>query len=393
MKKAVWAVAILIIVVVVSTTIYKTRDDVKEEVAVSSEYEDMIKGKGLFIRSETPYDINENIYSYVEDSARVANHEKIAALYSDKTSLGLIDTLNSLDKQINELNVQATSIDKDDKVAVETEIKKDAQEISQLIYEKDAASMASIKSELVSLSKTDSSSGGKEDAKLTSLQAQRDKIANQISTSYTPVYSPKSGVFVTSTDGFESKLTPSVIETLTPSSLKGYLAETKNATKNIHQYKIADDFTWYVAVTVPQSEISDLKVGSQVNLRFPSLSTNKAEATIEKISAGENGKVVVTCSSLASIGGMYHVRQTVVELIKNTYQGFVVKKSSIHVDNGKTGVFIDSGGIAKFKEAQILINGQDIAIIKQDGTNKDALSLYDSVIVEGKNIYDGKLLK
>jgi len=393
MKKAVWAVVILVIFIIVSTAVYRTRDRVREETAVTSEYEDMIEGQGLIIRSETPYDISQNLYSYVDDSARVANHEKIAALYSDKSDRGLLDSLNLLDKQINQLDVQDTSIDKDDKVAVETEIKKDAQKLSQLIYEKDVSSMASIKSEMLSLSKTDASSQKKELTQLSSLKAQRDKIANQISNSYTPVYSPKSGVFVPSTDGFESEITPNIIEALTPSSLKKYLEQTKKITKNVHQYKIDDDFTWYVAVSVSASEASDLKVGSTVNLRFPNLSMDTVECTIEKISEAESGRVVVTCSSMGDVGGLYHVRQTAVQLIKNTYTGFIVDKSAIHIDDGKTGVFIDSGGIAKFKEANILINEQDVAIIKQDSTNKDALTLYDSVIVEGKNMYDGKLLK
>ena len=384
---------ILVIFIIVSTAVYRARDRVREETAVTSEYEDMIEGQGLIIRSETPYDISQNLYSYVDDSARVANHEKIAALYSDKSDRGLLDSLNLLDKQINQLDVQDTSIDKDDKVAVETEIKKDAQKLSQLIYEKDVSSMASIKSEMLSLSKTDASSQKKELTQLSSLKAQRDKIANQISNSYTPVYSPKSGVFVPSTDGFESEITPNIIEALTPSSLKKYLEQTKKITKNVHQYKIDDDFTWYVAVSVSASEASDLKVGSTVNLRFPNLSMDTVECTIEKISEAESGRVVVTCSSMGDVGGLYHVRQTAVQLIKNTYTGFIVDKSAIHIDDGKTGVFIDSGGIAKFKEANILINEQDVAIIKQDSTNKDALTLYDSVIVEGKNMYDGKLLK
>lgn len=394
MKKVLIIIAVVVATLLAGLLVYRSQHTgLQEEIAVSSVYEDKTAGNALFIRDETPYDITQNIYSYVEDGSRVANGEKIAALYSDKTNRGLIDSLNAIEEQIKASDVQVSAVDKTDKVAVEIAIKDNAEKLSHLIAHKDLSSMQAIKSEMASLGSDSEQIQAEEVDKLTALKAERDKISKQISATYTPVYAEKAGVFVTSTDGFETQLTPNILDSLTPKTLTEWLHKTKRITKNTNQYKLTDNFTWYIAAAIPEEDAKNIKAGDTVQLRFTDVGDDLVDATIYAISAAQDGKVVVSCSSAGYIAGMYHLRQAKVEIIKHSYKGYKVNKNAIRMLNGKTGVYINSGGIAKFKEAQILINGQDVAIIKEDSGNKNALSLYDKVITEGKNIYDGKLLK
>ncbi len=393
MKKAWIIIGIVILTFLAGIFVYYSQHtSLQEEIAVSSVYEDKTKGSALIIRDETAYDIPQNLYAYVEDGSRVANGEKIAALYSDKTNRSLIDNLNAIEEQIKQTDITVSTVDKTDKVAVESAIKENAERLEALITNHDLADMQTIKGEMNALGSNAEQAQAEEVDRLTTLKTERDKISNQISSTYTPVYAEKSGVFVATTDGYESQLTPDMMASLTPKELDKWLKETKKITKNSKQYKLVDNYLWYVAVEVPEDDVKKLKEGAGVSLRFSDVDDSTVDASVVRISAPQEGKVVVVCSSSGYISGLYHLRQTKVEIVKHSYKGYQVNKNAIRMIDGKTGVFINSGGIAKFKEAQILINTEDVAIIKEDSGNKDALSLYDKVIVGGKNIYDGKLL-
>lgn len=366
------------------------KSGIEEQLAASVVYEDAIKGKALFIRNETTFDVESaHVYSYVDDEERVANKEKILALYTTQQERSTIERISQLEKEIAETSVPMTSVDTDNAAAVEAELNKKAKEASKLIYQKDVEALITLKKEIETLKAPARDALGADEAVKT-LAAERDSLKKQIASSCKEVYSSMSGVFVSFTDGMEATLTPDQYSLLTPSKVDEYI-DNGGKTKNTSQYKIVDNYKWYAAMAVDAESVKELKAGKTVNLRFPELSLNTMEATIVSVSPEADGRVVVVCSTNYATSGIFTCRSAEVELIKKTYRGIRVDNSAIRIVDDKKGVFVNNGGIVKFKEVTVLINNEEVAIIKNEGT-KNSLMYNDKVILSGRDIYDGKLL-
>ena len=48
-------------------------------------------------------------------------------------------------------------------------------------------------------------------------------------------------------------------------------------------------------------------------------------------------------------------------------------------------------GQVKFRPATVLYSGKDYVILAYDAQNKDGIRLYDEIITEGKDLYNGKV--
>lgn len=366
------------------------KSGIEEQLAASVVYEDAVKGKALFVRDEAVYDIESaHVYAYVDDEERVANKEKILALYTTQEERSAIERISQLEKEIAETSVPMTSVDTDNAAAVEAELNKKAKEASKLIYQKDVEALRTLKKEIETLKAPARDALGADEA-VKALAQERDSLKKQIASSCKEVYSAMSGLFVSFTDGMESTLTPDTYSQLTPSMVDQYM-ESGGKTKNTSQYKIVDNYKWYAAMAVDAESVRELETGKTVSLRFPELSLDALEAKIVSISQEQDGRVVVVCSTNYAVEGIFSCRSAEVELIKKTYRGIRVDNRAIRIVDDKKGVYVNNGGIVKFKEVTVLINNDEVAIIKNEGT-KNSLMYNDKVILSGRDLYDGKLL-
>ena len=65
--------------------------------------------------------------------------------------------------------------------------------------------------------------------------------------------------------------------------------------------------------------------------------------------------------------------------------------AAVHVSDGKKGVYVLVAGQVKFRPATVLYSGKDYVILAYDAQNKDGIRLYDEIITEGKDLYNGKV--
>ena len=91
-------------------------------------------------------------------------------------------------------------------------------------------------------------------------------------------------------------------------------------------------------------------------------------------------------SELASL------RTGAITIIKDEYEGIMVKKTALRVVDGVTGVFVVSGMEAKFVAVDIIYSTEDYSICALNTSDSSKLRLYDKIIVKGKNLYDGKII-
>ena len=69
------------------------------------------------------------------------------------------------------------------------------------------------------------------------------------------------------------------------------------------------------------------------------------------------------------------------------YRGIRVDKSALRLIDGVLGVYIKFGSLVKFRKVDIIYETEDYIISSATEGSGSVLSLYDEIIVQGKNLY------
>ena len=87
-------------------------------------------------------------------------------------------------------------------------------------------------------------------------------------------------------------------------------------------------------------------------------------------------------------------RTAQIKILFDETSGIRIPSAAIHFDEkGEKGVFVKVGVNVHFKYIEVIRTEGDYTLVR-DTTEKDGfLSLYDSVIVEGTELYDGKIIQ
>ena len=82
------------------------------------------------------------------------------------------------------------------------------------------------------------------------------------------------------------------------------------------------------------------------------------------------------------------------ELVIDSYSGLKISSSAIRVnDKGEKGVYVQNGNLVEFKKVNIIYSGDDFILSETDVGKDGYVKLYDNIIIEGKDLYDGKIIK
>ena len=86
------------------------------------------------------------------------------------------------------------------------------------------------------------------------------------------------------------------------------------------------------------------------------------------------------------------LRQQSAEIVFTSYAGLRVPKSAVRVENGQTGVYILEGTLAKWKPITILHDTGESYVVTLDTSSTNNLWPGDELIINAKNLYDGKVV-
>ena len=88
------------------------------------------------------------------------------------------------------------------------------------------------------------------------------------------------------------------------------------------------------------------------------------------------------------------LRRQTVDLIREQYSGIRIPKQALRVDeNGQNGVYCLVGVQAQFKEVNIIHEYDDYFIVEQNSDDAYSLHVGDEIIVNAKDLYDGKVIE
>ncbi len=209
------------------------------------------------------------------------------------------------------------------------------------------------------------------------------------------VTTDKSGVFSSYTDGYENIVPYDKACDQTIDSIKEAIGKVdKSADKKTNNIgKLITSYNWYIEMVVPAEKVVSLSNGEYVAI---SLKNNGARTLNAKIVDGaepdmgvKETLLVLQCNDMNADLASLRVEQ--IEIRCKKYEGVKVPMEALHVVDGKKGVFALISSQVRFRTADVIYSDDDWVLLSYDKESKDGIRLYDKIIIQGKDLEDGKV--
>ena len=100
---------------------------------------------------------------------------------------------------------------------------------------------------------------------------------------------------------------------------------------------------------------------------------------------------ILVVKSAGYVDNLYSISTAKIDVIMRTHEGMKIPSKSIRAKDGEKGVYILSGNKIKFRGAKVHYMDDEWAIVSTE--EKNSIKLYDSVIVSGSKIYEGRVVR
>ncbi len=223
------------------------------------------------------------------------------------------------------------------------------------------------------------------------LEQLKDKLEQleSVQTGSTNIYAETSGLFISSTDGFESVSSGDLVG-LTPESLKELFSTPQ---KQACFGKLVHGTKWYFAAIMDAEKSDALKVGENAHVVFTKNYSADISMTVEQICKVRDDERVVVFSTEYDLDGISSVRELGANVIFSSDSGISVPRSAIHTDkDGEDFVYILIGYQAKRVNVDIVLqyDNSHVLIVPDTGS---ILNDGSEIIVKGKNLSNGAIVR
>ena len=370
-----------------------------EQVNTYSVYES-IDATGIIFRSETVIaPVNSgSLYYTVENGTRVAKDSLIAQIYQSEQDGLLEQQITALDAQITTLRtIQA------DRSSSHLTLDILNTQLTAVLDEMIAAAdggvfeqISATRSRLLSLlSKKQLVTGGTVD--LTDALSRLEEEKKQLEKSYHrptgTLKAPVAGYFADKTDGYEDLLGSVEADKVTVQQIDDWLALAP-PTPAASSGKIVSGYEWYFACNVPDSYYNTLSVGRELSLRMAFVTDDDIPVTVTAVDRATDGRmaVVFRCAYMSQALSTVRREDVQIQLVRHT--GLRVPKRAIVIgEDMQAGVYVLSGNMVRFRKIEQQFSEPADYVICTQTDEAGYLHLYDDVIVEGKGLYDGKIIR
>ena len=415
------ALILVFIVSVFVTTNFMGSDSVVTETAYRTTIADTINTTGFAVRDEVFIDSNKNgvLAYHVSTGEKVTAQGTIATIFNNENDAVNYQKIQDINKQIAELEA-LNGVMGSSNVGLDSVNNKLDQKLSAFIAtinERDFLSIDGVQSDLLSAIYRKQIITGDHsnfDEQIEQLKSEKSQLESKTKDNVGSFVSEDSGYFVASVDGYENKFNISDLSEITNSKLQALEADEIDGNKYIG--KIIKGVNWYLACPVSFEQATAIKHSdASVNVKIPYASSELIPAKVKYINEFANEEkavVILECNFMSP--ALAQIRNEAVEIQLDTYQGLRVPKVALHDDtvkktftdeNGKEvttenvvqGVYVKFGSQLLFKQVYIIYSGDDFIICSETPEddmlyNNSTVSLYDEVVVEGDDLYDGKII-
>ena len=355
-------------------------DPLISAVAYSYQVEDTVSVTGFLVRDELVLEDSGGglLRLTRSEGERVSAGGRVAQIYSDQASLDRQMEIDKLQTQLDQLNYASEAAS-----ASEAALQLDSQIAERLVSMRravtsdrlDTASDSVKELEALVLRRDYTYTDAEElKAQTADIQSKLSALKAQSAGSSRKVTAPKAGLYSAVVDGYETVLTPQMLETLTPSVLSNL--KPSGMSSDLGKLVLGD--TWYYAAT----------------LRFAKGVDRDLNVTVQSISAEENGRVTVIFRGRTYLAQLTLLRQQSADVVLSSVSGIRVPQQAIRVnENGVTGVYCVVGVEARFKPVKVVwSDDNEYALVRGEGVDATALRPGDQVILSAGGLEDGAVV-
>ena len=327
------------------------------------------------------------------EGAHVAANDTVATGYRSEDAKTRQTRIDELSGQIEQLQYAWSAVSSVyDQAALDADIAGDLAQLSRYLALRDMNSVSDLSPELKGLilrrTGSDSDSGSLQ-ARISTLQAELETLEAQSAGDTSAILAGKAGTFSAAVDGYESVLTPERLMEMTVAEFESVQPDETDANAI---GRLVTSATWYYACVVPASELSGVEEGDRATLTFARDYYQPVTMRVARLGGNEAGSRLLVLSSDRALQNVTLLRQQSAEIVFASYSGLRVPKSAVRVENGQTGVYILEGTLAKWKPITILHDTGESYVVTLDTSSTNNLWPGDELIINAKNLYDGKVV-
>lgn len=391
--------SLFVITIFIGQAFFAGGDNYPTETAYRYNYDEEIPFTGVYMRDESLiYNSGLGVLSYVaEDGSKVGKSSVVARRYRSENDIVCRREIENIEAQLKVLTGAEKLIGTDNSQldAISAQINESHAVVVSSIMSGDYDTADSKKDNLleamckreISLKNSDGYAVRKQQ-----LNNEISRLEGMLHGEVQDITADGAGYFVSGADGYESEISFSDIEKMTADYINEVITSPKKGgTQNVIG-KLIDDYHWRVAAVMDTDRMFGIYEGSTVTLRVGAGSQLLAANVVYSKPCGDGRSVYIfECDNLNA--AVAAGRTAKFRVVINSYGGLRVPKKALRYnDDGIQGVYIIQGQSLAFKYVDVLYWGEDYVICSSD-IKENYLMMYDQIVTEGKDLYDGKAIK
>lgn len=401
--RIIWIViGVFFLIMVVSQIMIIFGTGFRTEVATLYQATESIGFKGVFVRDEklVTYDVNGIIRYTHKDGSKVGKGAVIAQIYKSRNDIALQQQIDDLVAQRDVLaDVQSlVGADTSQLDSFSTQITEKHSKLLGYIYDGDYESASSLKSDILNLQSKREIVKGTETSyaeKIARIDGEIASLRAEVTSVPYDIFITETGYFVSTVDGYEDKLNTSNVLELTAEEVDKITSSeiTQSERKGVIG-KLVGDYKWYMVGVLDTVRLGTVFEGASVSMRVGS-SGRPVRADIVSLKKLGDGRSLAVFRFDMFLDEHIASRVEQVRLLLDDYNGIMIPNGALRVsdEDGSVGVYVQDGIIARFKKVRQILSQEDYTLVADTSGQDGFLALYDNIIVEGRDLHEGKIIR
>ena len=232
------------------------------------------------------------------------------------------------------------------------------------------------------------------------LKSEKAAIQNKLNNNVKEIRTGASGLISFAIDGYETILTPDFIRNATPKDLENITTKETNRDFNVIDAekgkpvaKLVKDLDSYLVTAIGEKYCADLKLNRKLTLRINDIGLS-IDADIIYISNVIDGKRIVAFKFDTSLNETVGLRRANADMILSSATGLKVPYSCLqNIDTGnKTAEIMLVKGSSATRRKVRIVGMNDDAVIIDNMKGEDKIALYNTYILNPKNVQEGQTI-
>ncbi len=424
---AISIISILLILYLVYQLYQLTYTKIVTEQALSITFGDEIESVGITVRDENliTSEYSGVVVPTVAEGGKVSKGQTIAYIFKSADDANAYNRIIEIDNEIAEFKSMETA--KEKYSSIDKLLDERINSLSEAVNNGDLDLVDEIRSDItyllnkrqIYMNKVDNF-----DARIKQLESEKSTLEAKYNVEPYAVKASNSGYFVSSVDGYESTLKTENSKELTAADVDKLLDSFSDIDTSRYIGKIADDYKWHMVSAIPTEDAKRLTVGRTYTIKLPYAEAGSVRASLESVNIieGDDRAVVqFTCNYL--IDELAAIRTQPIVIQVKSYDGIGIKTDALRTQTVKktqmvsasdahiynmpvsgtddvevsydveqVGVYVLWGNEVVFRWVDVLYSRDGITVVRSNTLDSQYLKLYDEVIVEGRDLYDGKII-